>query len=351
MDFRSPEPVIDTLREAVERGVFGYGCEPEELKHVIAERMWRLYQWKVEPDAVIFLPGVIQGLNVACLAFTQPGDGVLVQTPVYGPIVSAHRRGDQSGHRMQLTPIDGSYMVDLQAFEAAINDRTRLFVLCNPHNPVGRAFRRDELSAMADVCLRHNLLICSDEIHCDLIYSGHKHAPIASLNPEVERRTITLMAPSKTFNLAGLRLAFAIIPDTGLRRRFVTLQRPLAGGPNILGVAAALAAYRSGQDWLDQVLAYLEGNRDWLCDYVARHLPGLTINQPEATYLAWLDCRRRQWPDNDPFAFFLNKAKVALSAGPVFGPGGEGFLRLNFGCPRPMLASALERMRAALEYL
>jgi cystathionine beta-lyase len=257
---------------------------------------------------------------------------------------------------MELTRCaNGQYEVDLDRFEAAITGRTRVFILCSPHNPVGRVFRRDELERMAEICLRHRIVICSDEIHCDLVFRGHPHLPIASLSPEVAAHTITLMAPSKTYNIAGLHAALAIIPNAGLRRQFQAAGADLVPHVDVLGYTAMLAAYRDGGPWLDQILRYLEANRDFVHEYVNNQLPGLTMARPEGTYLAWLDCREMPGsaqptdaPRVDAHRFFLEKARVALNDGATFGQGGEGFVRLNFGCPRSTLQEALERMKSAL---
>ncbi|MCL6430190.1 MAG: PatB family C-S lyase [Anaerolineae bacterium] len=351
MDFRSPEPVIRALRERVDHGVFGYGCEPDGVRDLLVERLQRLYGWQVSPEALVFIPGVVIGLNLCCRAFARPGEGVLVQTPVYPPILHAWSNTGLERREMELTRLeDGTYAVDYEAFERAAQQGTRLFILCNPHNPVGRAFRPDELERMAEICLRHGILICSDEIHCDLVFSGARHTPIASLSPEVARRTITLMAPSKTFNIAGLCCAFAVIPDPGLREAFRRAARGIVGEPNVLAFAAAEAAYREGQPWLDEALRYLEANRDYLLREVPARLPGVRMASPEATFLAWLDCREAAIPGN-PYEFFLREARVALNDGATFGRGGEGFVRLNFGCPRALLEEALQRMQRALEGL
>ncbi|HOG46970.1 MAG TPA: PatB family C-S lyase [Anaerolineae bacterium] len=348
MDFRSPEPVIRALCERVEHGIFGYGVEPPELREVLVQRLARLYGWAVPPEAIVFLPGVVVGLRAACRAVAAPGDGVLVQTPVYPPIWHAWRDTGLSRHEMALTRgSDGRYTIDFEALERAIDERTRIFVLCNPHNPVGRVFSAQELERMAEICLRHDVVICSDEIHGDLILSGYRHRPIASLAPEIAARAITLMAPSKTFNIAGLHCAFAVITDAGLRECFCAGQAGLVEHPSILDYAAALAAYRDGQPWLDELLPYLEANRDYLLEYVRTRLPGVSVGRPEGTYLAWLDCREAGIAGN-VHEFFLQRARVAVNDGATFGPGGEGFVRLNFGCPRATLTEGLERMRAAL---
>jgi cystathionine beta-lyase len=348
MDFPSPEPVIRALRERVEHGVFGYPTEPPELRPILVERLQRLYGWQVDPRALIFLPGVIAGFNQATHAVTTPGDGVLAQTPVYSPILRAPGNASCTLDEMELTrQPDGSYAVDFDSFEAAITERTRIFILCNPHNPVGRVFRRDELERMAEICLKHNLVICSDEIHCDLLFSGQRHLPIASLSPEIEAHTITLMAPTKTYNVAGIHASVAIIPDPELREQFRAAQAGLVPHPGTMGYTTMLAAYRDGQPWLDAVLRYLEANRDLLVEYVNMRLPGITTHWPEGTYLAWLDCRQAGIPGN-PHKFFLEQAQVAMNDGATYGRGGEGFVRLNFACPRSTLSQALEQMRQAL---
>ena len=243
---------------------------------------------------------------------------------------------------------NGRYVVDADAFEAALTERTRLFLLCNPHNPVGRVFDRGELARMAEICLRHDVTICSDEIHCDLLLDGHRHVPIASLAPEIAARTITLMAPSKTYNVAGLHCSVAIIQNKALREQYQRAQQGLVSSVNIMGFVAALAAYRDGQPWLNACLAYLNANCDYLEDYVAANLPGVTMRRPEGAYLAWLDCRQAGI-SGDPARFFLKQARVALNEGARFGRGGEGFVRLNFGCPRATLAEALGRMARSVK--
>jgi len=351
MDFRAPEPVIRALHEYVDRGLFGYAHgAPDELREVIVERLLRLYGWRVSPEALVFVTGVVVGYDQACHALLGPDDALLIQTPVYPPFLSAAKWAGAQSQEMELTRgPDGRYFVDLDRFERAIADRTRAFLLCNPHNPVGRVFTPAELSAMAEICLRHDVYIISDEIHGDLIYSGHRHTPIASLAPEIEARTITVMAPSKTYNIPGLGCAVAVIPNPELRKRYQNAHRGLSGHVNNLGYVAALAAYRDGQPWLDACLRYLEANRDFLYRYVEANLPGITMSPMEGTYLAWLDCRNAGLPaDMPPGKFFLEKARVALNEGATFGKGGAGFVRLNFGCPRATLEEALERMRSAI---
>jgi len=349
MDFAVPPPVIEALHARVSHGVFGYCVHPAELRELIAERLGRLYGWRVRPDEVVLQTGVLKAFQLVASLVAGPADGVLVQPPVYPPILGApHHNGSVHQEAPLLLRADGRYDIDFDAFEAAITPATRLFILCNPHNPVGRVFRRDELERLAAICLRHGVLICSDEIHCDLIYPGFVHLPIASLGPDVSARTVTLMAPSKTFNIPGLRCSFAIVQDPALRARVAGDHGGDFAEVNNLGLVAATAAYRDGQPWLDAVLAYLDGNRRFVADFVARELPGVSVAAPEATYLAWLDFRRTAIA-GDPYGVLLERARVALSAGPSFGTGGDGFARLNFGCPRATLTEALTRIKHATE--
>ena len=355
MDFVSPEPVIRALHERVEHGVFGYpagvGSQPDglpEFRRLIVDRMAKRYNWVIEPEEIIFLPGVIVGFNLASYCTSSPGSAVLIQTPVYPPILWAAKTTSCARQEVELTlEADGSYSIDWQAFEDAITMETRVFILCNPHNPVGRVFRADELERIAEICLRKRVVICSDEIHSDLVYPGQRHIPIASLHPEIARNTITLIAPSKTYNLAGLQCSIAIIQNAELRENYQAARRGLVPWVNLMGLAAAQAAYRYGDDWLSQLLEYLRVNRDFLYEFVNHALPGIRMNCPEGTYMAWLDCRGAGLDEN-PYKFFLEKARVALQDGENFGKGGEGFVRLNFGTRRSLLDEALERMKRAL---
>jgi len=362
-DFAVPPPVLRAVRERVAHPIFGYGQPPEELREVIQERLARLYRWRVELDDILFLPGVVCGFNLACRAFAAPGGQVLVEPPVYPPMLSAARNAGCGRKLVPLVEGRERYEHDLDRFEEAVAKHAddgcpvSLFLLCNPHNPVGRVFEAAELERLAEICLRHDVVICSDEIHCDFVYAGHDHVPIASLSPEVGAQTITLFAPSKTYSIAGLRCSIGVIQNPDLRARM--LEQTGAGlipGVNVLGYVAALAAYREAQPWLDELLVYLETNRDYVLEYVEAYLPGVRCKRPEGTFLAWLDCREAGIP-GDPHRFFLDRARVALNDGSAFGPKGgavpsvQDFVRLNFGCPRAILTQALERMRIALEEL
>jgi len=352
MDFAAPEPIVKALAERIEQGVFGYTIDLPELKSTVCERLLVRYGWDVGPEAIVLLPGLVTGLNVACRAIGTHGDGVLVNTPVYPPFLSAPpNQGRQLQVAEQARTSRGGelyYELDVDALEEAVTPETGLFILCNPHNPTGRVFSRSELEAQAELCARHNIVICSDEIHCDLLLGDSQHIPIATLDPEIEAQTITLLAPSKTFNIPGLGCSIAVIPNAALRAQFKASARGIVPDVNVLGMYAALAAYSHCDQWLAELREYLIGNREYVVDFVKSHLPGIQTTRPEATYLAWFDCRELEI-DEGPFRFFLKHAKVAFNDGAGFGQGGKGFVRLNFGCPRSTLHKALERMRKALE--
>jgi len=350
MDFVSADPIIEALHQRVDHRIYGYTRPPQELRTLIQDRLKRLYEWSIREDDIVFLPGLVTGLNLSYHVFSDPGDGVLIQPPVYFHFVRDPVLHGRVLNDPPLVQKGDTYEINFSDFERGITDRTKAFLLCNPHNPVGRVFTLKELEAIADICLRHNVIICSDEIHCDLLYPGYRHLPIASLGPEVAKQSVTLLSPSKTFNLAGFDFGFAIIPNPGLRKIWQTVSSGLIPGVNIMGHVAARAAYKYGQEWLDQALAYLTVNRDFLAQYLKEKLPAIRMTKMEATYLAWLDCRNAGIPGN-PSEFFLKRARVALNDGPEFGRGGEGFVRLNFACSRKTLTEALDRMASALKRL
>lgn len=348
MDFTSPPSVIEALQQRAAHGVFGYARESTELKELIAARMENLYGWKIKLEDILLLPGVVAAFNLVCQAVAQPGESILIQPPVYPPFFSAP---GYAGARALFNNINlntaGEYAIDLEDFEAAIEKDTRAFLLCNPHNPLGRVFTKTELIGMAQICLKHGLVICSDEIHSDLVFEGYQHIPIASLDKEVEARTVTLLAPSKTYNIAGLECSALICTNPDLRVRIQKARRGLLGWVNLMGMTAGLAAYKHGDEWLKQVLYLLQGNRDYLIQYLAEKIPGIHMIRPEATYLAWLDCRELNLPQS-PAQFLLEKARVALNNGEDFGEPGKGYVRLNFGCSRETLTEALDRIKQAV---
>jgi cystathionine beta-lyase len=348
MDFRCPDPVLEALRARTEHGIFGYPCEPDELRDVIVDRLKRRFDWSIEAESIVFLPNVYVGFHLAAHAVTQPGDGVLITPPVYFPILSVPENAHLRGQLCELICSDGRFEIDYDRFESSIDGRSRLFILCNPHNPIGRVYTRSELERLAAICAAHDLILCSDEIHADFVFDERRHVPIAALSPEIDRRTITLMSPAKSFNVAGIPFAFAVISDPGLRKRYEEAKMGLVPGPGVMGYTAALAAFRNGDDWLDCLVEYLRANRDFAARFVREKLPGATMTPLEGTYLAWLDVRR-SGIDGNPYEVLLEKGRLATVDGAKFGPGGEGFVRLNLACPRVTLAEGFERIRRALE--
>jgi cystathionine beta-lyase len=360
MDFAAPEPVLAALRGKVEHGVFGYEWAPKDLLETVATRMQKLHGWQVTADMVVAIPGIVSGFNVAARMLAKPGEGVLVQPPVYPPFLQVHQNTGMQLQMAQLRQVNSpenlQYEIDFNEFEAAMNAddvHTALFLLCQPHNPTGGIYTSQQLTRLAEICLQNGTLICSDEIHGELLLGGADYTPMATLSPEIAQRTITLVAPSKTFNVAGLFCGFAIIPDPELCKAFKQEVEHLTLHVSSLGLGAAQAAFSGDcEDWLAELQCYLTNNRNFLASYIARNMPDLRTTLPDATYLAWLDCNvlvRSGRISTTPYKFFLDKAKVALNDGATFGPGGEGFVRFNFGCPRSTMLEALERMKAALE--
>jgi cystathionine beta-lyase len=347
MDFAVAPAIVDALKARIEHPVFGYGLARDKLRHAIVADMAARYDWTITPGDIVFLPGVEPGFNMALKAFLQPGDGVLVQPPVYAPILAAPGHWQLQRVEAPLQPdAHGGWQIDFDQFEQGL-DQSRAFLLCHPHNPVGKVFTRDELTAIAERCVERDVVIISDEIHGDLLFDGRRHVPIASLSSEVAQRTITLMAASKTYNIAGLKTAFAIIPNAALRERFVASKLGMVDSVNVLGLEATLAAYTSAADWRQELLVYLQGNRDWLLEQVAIQLPGVTVRAPQGTFLAWLDCSALQLAP-DPQQFFLQHAQVGLNPGADFGAAYGQCVRLNFGCTRATLAAAIARMARAV---
>jgi cystathionine beta-lyase len=340
MDFRSPPAVLAALRDSIDHGVFGYTGPRESLVEAVRAHTRQHYNWMIEPDWFVWLPGLVPGLNLACRAVGQSGDAVLTATPIYPPFLRAPGLAGRELVSVALRRREDRWEWDFDALESALTPKVRLLLLCHPHNPVGRVWSEEELSRLLALARRHDLIVCSDEIHCDLILDpGRRHLPLARLDPAFAERTITLMAPSKTWNLAGLGCSFALIPDPTLRRRFCREMAGLMPPVNQLGLIAAEAAYGHGETWRGALLDYLRGNRQVLAEWFAAG-NRLSWTVPEATYLAWIDARAVD-PVNPLPAF--EALGVGLSDGQEFGL--PGYLRLNFGCPRPLLHAALERLR------
>ncbi|WP_415892593.1 MalY/PatB family protein [Neptuniibacter sp. PT8_73] len=342
-DFMSPPAVIKALHERIDHGVFGYTNVPVELNELVIERMQNFYDWEVNSNDIVWLPGLVCGLNLACRSLGESGDTVLTPKPIYPPFMSAPRLSDREVCTLPMQDIDGRKIIDFDALENALTDRTRLLLFCNPHNPGGTVYRKEELERLAAIIIKHDLYICSDEIHCDLILEqGLQHTPIASLSPEIAARTITLMAPSKTFNIAGLGCSFAIIGNPELRKKFMNTKKGVVPDVNLLGYTAAIAAYQEGEEWNQQQLDYLRANRDYLQKEI-NQIPGLKLAPIEATYLAWIDVSGAKLTNP---AHFFEQAGIGMSPGRDFGD--NNYMRLNFGCTRSTLEEAVRRIKRAL---
>ncbi|MFC1845249.1 MalY/PatB family protein [Thermodesulfobacteriota bacterium] len=343
MDFRSPASVIKALERRVEHGVFGYGTAPRTLTGVTCEMLAARYGWQVEPEHLVWLPGLVCGLNVSCRAVAAEHDDIMTMVPIYPPFLTAPVNSKQGLITVPLRVGKEKWEIDFKLLEQGITEKTRLILFCNPQNPVGRVFAYEEIVELVSICSRKDIIICSDEIHCDLILDvDKKHIPTASLSQEAAARTITLMAPSKTFNIPGLGCSFAVISNMDLRKKFLQAMEGIVPYVNVLGFTATEAAYRDGWDWHAGLLEYLRGNSQ-LVEKEINSMAGLFMHHVEATYLAWIDAR-----SIDPLspARYFEKAGVGLSEGSEFGL--PGFVRLNFGCQRPLLQKALRRMRQAV---
>ena len=343
MDFRAPPFIREALQQRLDHGIFGYSETPPELTHAAVARLDADFSWSVNPEWLVWIPGVVTGMNLACRAVGANGDSVMMNVPVYYPFLSAPGNGGRNAIEVPLVLNGPRWEMDITAMGDAIDNRTRLFMFCNPQNPTGRIYTRDELVELARFCERHDLLICSDEIHCDLrLDADRPHIPIATLSEEIAARTITLMAPTKSYNTPGLCCAFAVIQDAALRRRFSDARTGLVPNIGALAYTAALAAYEDPSDWLDRLRAYLAINRDALEQCVAK-LSGVSMTHVEGTYLGWIDVRGLRL---DHPARYFEAQGLGLSDGAQF--HGPGFVRFNFGCPRATLDEGLQRFRHAV---
>jgi cystathionine beta-lyase len=347
MDFTSSPAILAALHRRVDHGIFGYARPTPSTVAAVVDAMQARYGWAIEPSWIVWLPGLVVGLNVVAQAFAEPGDEVLTLTPVYAPFMSAPKHGGRVSVTVPWVSAGGHWVIDWDALERAVTPRTKLFYLCNPHNPLARVWRREELAKLGEFCVRHQLVLCSDEIHCDLILDPSlPHIPTSVLSPEIAARTVTLMAPSKTYNVPGLGTSFAIIPDAMRRARFLRATAGIVAEVTCLGFTACEAAYRDGEPWRQALLETLRGNRDWLLAAIARDLPGVRVEAPvEATYLLWMNVAALGLAN--PVAHF-ERHGVGLSDGAMFGAAKGSHVRLNFGCPRATLVEAVRRMQAAL---
>jgi cystathionine beta-lyase len=343
MDFKASDAIIKALHEKVEFGIFGYTNVPEELKSTLQQRLLHFYNWETKKDWQVWMPGMVPGLNIACRAYAEEGDDVITGIPVYPPFLLAPGNFNQNILKVPLIEKKNVWKYDLEAMRSMVTPRTKIFELCNPHNPVGRVFSKQELQDLADFCMEEDLVICSDEIHCELVLDKNKkHIPTATLSPEIESRTVTMMAPSKTFNIPGFGCSLAIISNPKLRNQFKKALAGIVPDAAALGYYAALAAYKDSEVWRQELLEYLRNNRDYLLREF-ENIPGIKMFPVESTYLGWLDVSELNLENPDKF---FEDAGVGLSDGRPFGM--TGYMRINFGCPKSTLVEAVRRIRKAL---
>lgn len=352
MDFKVPEVVNEAIKQRAEHGVYGYTFRPESYYEAIVDWLKRRQHWSIEKEWISHSPGVIPALALIVRAFTQPGDKIIVQSPVYHHFYSVIKAHDRIVLNNPLQSKDGRYTMDFSDLEAKIDPSVKMLILCSPHNPVGRVWARDELTRLGDICLKHNILVISDEIHCDIVYKDSVHTPFSSISQAFADRSITCISPSKTFNLMGLHTSSIIIPNRELRETYNREINSLAiGSPNPFGMVALESAYRYGEEWLDGLIDYLQGNLDFMMDYFQKNISQIKVVKPEGTYMVWLDCRELGLAKVDLDHFMLNKARIALNEGYIFGQEGEGFMRMNIACPRSILEKALHQLKQAVSYL
>jgi len=350
MDFETPDVIIEAIKKRLEHPVLGYSFRPQSFYKSIIDWLNIRHQWNVKKEWISFSPGVVPALNMIVLGLTEADDKIIVQPPVYFPFFTAI---ENHGRRLINNPLiikNSRLCIDFNDLETKISAGTKMLFLCNPHNPGGSVWKRDELLKIADLCLKNNVIVVSDEIHSDLIFSPNKHIPFASLSKEISDITITCMAPSKTFNIAGLSTSFLVISNQELMKKYnKTLDNVHVGQGNIFGTIALEAAYNHGSQWLEELLSYLRINIDFVENFLKNNIPEIKMLKPEATYMIWLDCRNLNMNDKPLRNFLIKEAKIGLNDGPVFGIGGEGFQRMNIACPLSVIEKALIRLKKAVD--
>ena len=349
MDFKTPDFVVEKLLRRVNHEIYGYSFRPREYFDSIGKWFQQRHSWEIDKEWICFSPGIVAALNLCTLAFTRPDDSVIVQPPVYFPFFSAVESHGRKLVYNQLVEKNGKWTMDFGSLIKLIDGNTKMIIISNPHNPVGRAWTYEELEQLTDICLRNNILILSDEIHCDLILPGFSHIPIANMSEKISEITITCIAASKTFNLAGLSTSSVIISNPVLRKYFLKKTESLhIGNGNIFGTVASTAAYSEGGEWVDALLEYINGNAGFVQDFCRERIPEIIPVQPEATYMIWLDCRKFAMSGKELQNFFVNKAGIGMNEGSSFGPGGEGFMRMNLATSRYTVTKAMEQIEEAV---
>ena len=346
MDFAAPVAVVQKLIKRAEHGVFGYSFEPEEYYNVFIEWLKNRHNWKIEKEWIINATGIVPAINFAIQCFTEPGDNILVQTPVYFPFFESIKKNGRKVVNSQLKLTGTKYEIDFEDLEKKLKNDVKIMLFCSPHNPVGRVWSQKELQKIGDLCKQNNVLLISDEIHADLALNKNKHVPISSISAEIQDITISMYAPSKTFNVAGLSACSIIIPNEDLRKNYQKFMDKLGLHLiNNFGIDAFTASYQDGEEWLEQLLDYLWKNYKFVQKYLENNIPQIKAIELEGTYLMWLDCRELRLKQKELIDLFVNKAGLGLNDGTVFGAGGYGFMRLNIGCSRKLLEKALEQLK------
>ena len=352
MDFKAPEPVLKALQDKLNHGVFGYNIKSDSLYESIINWVKKRYNWDIKKEWILFTPGVVVALNIAVHEFVQEGEQVVIQPPVYPPFFRVLDNNNVVPNLNPLIHNGDKFVIDYEGLEKSLNNNTKAIILCNPHNPVGRVWTKEELSKLGGICLKNNLIIISDEIHGDLTYEGYKATPMASISHELEQNTITFIAPSKTFNIAGLATSIAIIPNENLRKVFERgVEKQEIGKITTFGGTALEAAYTSGEEWLDQAMEYIEANADYTIDYINKNIPEIKVEKPEGTYLLWLDFKSLNKTEEEIHNALVNVGKVGLNDGKSYGEEGIGFFRINVACPRATLEEGLKRIKIAVDSL
>ncbi len=350
MDFKTGDFIIDAIRERCDHGVFGYTAAPAGYIPSIVKWIEKKHQWKVEEEWINYIPGIVRGIAFSIMRFTKPGDKIIIQPPVYHPFRLVPEMNGRMVVNNPLKENEGSYTMDLDHLKKVIDKDCKLLILCNPHNPIGITWDKETLIELAEICYRHNILVISDEIHSDMAVFWNKHTPFATVSEKARVNSITFMAPSKTFNIAGIVSSYAIIPDAGIRKQFYDfLSANELNEGHIFAYIATLAAYEQGSDWLNQMIQYIEGNISFVNNYLQENIPCIKAVMPQASFLVWLDCRELQLPQSELVDLFIKDAGLALNDGSMFGPGGEGFMRMNIGCPKSIIQKGLTNLKEAVE--
>lgn len=350
MDFETPQFITDALRERLEHSLFGYTVEPEDYRPAIIDWLAEHHGWKVEREWLSYIPGVVKGIGMAVNVFVKPDEKVIIQPPVYHPF---RLTTEGNGREVVNNPLretgNGSYAMNFEQLEAVADEKCRMLILANPHNPAGVVWDRETLERLAEFCYRHHIIVVSDEIHCDLALWDNRHVPFASVSPKAAACSITFGAPSKTFNIAGIVSSYAIVPNEDLRRRFFGwMEANEFNEAPMFAPIATIAAYRKGEAWRREMLRYIEGNIDFVIDFCDKRLPGIKAWRPQASFLVWLDCRGLHLSHEGLVHLFVEEARLALNDGAMFGKEGEGFMRMNVASPRGMIRRALEQLERAL---